>query len=178
MPEDWRSHLLRRHSDLFRRTVHGREVTSGYPTVGAGWKSIIETAIARMATAVANCPPGALSILQIKEKLGGLRIYVAGQSLPSDVLEKVREAIDLAEARADCTCEICGRIGRLYDKAGWLATRCELHGQGALVPEPRGRENLHIKWTVEDGEWRLLSCRRYDRERDAFFDVPLPDSHE
>jgi hypothetical protein len=174
MPEDWRSNLIDRYPALFRRVVHGREVTTGYPAVEAGWRSLIETAVMRIDSAVAGFPPGCLSIVQIKEKLGGLRIYCHCQDLPDDVLCLVREAVDLAEARAACTCEICGMEGQLHDRAGWLTTRCDLHAVGRQVPCWHGPENLHIKWAVENGKWRVLSCRRYDRDRDELVDVPIP----
>jgi hypothetical protein len=174
MPEDWRKQLIEGYPALFRRVVHGREMTTGYPTVEAGWRGLIETAVTRIDNAVAGFPPGCLSIVQIKEKLGGLRIYCHCQDLPEDVVCLVREAVDLAEARAACTCEICGMEGQLHDRAGWLATRCAMHAVGHQVVHRRDHKNLHIRWAVENEQWRVLSCRRYDRDRDELVDVPIP----
>ena len=72
-------------------------------------------------------------VTNIQQKYGGLRIEVDRSLLPADVEARLQEAIDLAEARADSTCELCGAIGQLYDKANWLVTRCELHAEGELV---------------------------------------------
>lgn len=84
---------------------------------------------------------------------------------------QVEEAIDLAEARSACTCEICGREGRLYDRGGWLATACPEHARGEPVPVKVGCENLHVVRRLVDGGVRIVSCRRYDRNADAFVDV-------
>lgn len=50
----------------------------------AGWKPIAEACIAdiRAMLDAAGMPPGMMSVLQVKEKMGGLRIYVDG--LPGD----------------------------------------------------------------------------------------------
>ena len=168
----WQTDLLERYRNLFG-SAEDPETLRGYPTVGDGWRAVVEKAVERIDAALAG-GPGRVEIVQIKEKLGGLRMYFHSRDLSAGSLAKVREAIDLAEARADCTCETCGAPGRLYDKGGWLSTRCELHAAGKLVlprdPEP----DVHIKWTIEDGRMRVISCRRYDRARDVFVDAPLP----
>jgi hypothetical protein len=168
----WQLDLMMSYPHLFAR-ADDPKLSQGYPCVGDGWRPIVERAIERIDTVLAG---GRVEIVQIKEKLGGLRIYFYSKGLPAGVLATVREAIDLAEARADCTCETCGAVGRLHDKGGWLATRCELHADGQPVEPQHGDANLHVKWTIQDGKMRVISCRQYDRERDAFFDAPLPKS--
>ena len=61
--------------------------------------------------------------LQIKEKFGGLRVYI-GQRPP-----EMSAAIELALRRAAITCDQCGEPGSLRRLSGYLCTRCELHGQ-------------------------------------------------
>jgi hypothetical protein len=62
----------------------------------------------------------------------------------------------------------------LHEYAGWLTTRCEKHGAGQVRPPKAGWENLVVKYSADSGVMRIASCRRYDRERDAFDDVPVP----
>lgn len=167
----WQTDLINRYPGLFR--TDPAKHAPGYPSVGDGWQLIVEKAIARVHLAVAGAN-AVVRIAQIKEKLGGLRIYVDWTALPPDVEAKVQEAIDLAEARASCTCEVCGASGRLYDNEGWYSTRCERHPEGQPVPASYGDADLHIQFTLVDGKMRASRCRRYDRERDAFVDTPLP----
>lgn len=166
----WQTELMKRHQDLFGPPGHQR----GYPTVGDGWQLIVEKAIGRMSAAKESARKGSISISQIKGKLGGLRIYADWSGLPDDAAAEVRDAIDLAEARAYCTCETCGAIGRLHDDNGWYATRCDRHAQGEPVERKQGEPDLHIQYRMVDGKMRVTKCRRYDRELDAFVDAPLP----
>jgi hypothetical protein len=172
----WQSDLLNRHRRLFY--AHGHEHASGYPSVEDGWQSIIEKAFRRIDEAVAgarrNNPAASVHVKQIKEKLGGLRIYIDSVGLPAETEAAVQEAIDLAEARASCTCEICGSPGVLHDRAGWYLTRCERHAEGEPVPARPGEDDLHIQFKMVNGKMRVSRCRRYDRKRDAFVDAPLP----
>ena len=164
METDWRERLIRRHADLFG--------LGGYPTVGNGWRELIETALARIAAAVASVPGAKVTITQIKEKYGGLRIYFDDSGLSEDAEARVEEAIDLAEYRAACTCENCGAEGQLYNNHGWYITRCEAHAEGDPVPAAPGRKNLRIRRMLVDGELRIVAAHRYDRARDAFLEVP------
>ena len=172
----WQTELVKRYPLLFQsdEPAHAR----GCPTVGDGWHLVVEKAIERIDAAVAGLPRGSLQIVQIKEKFAGLRLYVEWAALLPEVAAKVQEAIDLAEARSYCTCETCGAVGRLYDDDGWFTTRCDRHAEGAPVPATPGDDGLHIKFTVELGKMRVINCRRYDRERDAFVDAPLPPGEE
>lgn len=80
---------------------------------GPGWASLIQPLIDQ------SISEGA-TILQIKEKFGGLRFYVAGAS--NDLLDKALKA----EADSYSICEICGAPGELYND-GWMMVRCEAH---------------------------------------------------
>ena len=71
----WQSDLVARHPALFNLTEHGRTSTPGWPTVGDGWRELVETAVGRIAKAVAAAPAGSLRIVQVKEKFAGLRLY-------------------------------------------------------------------------------------------------------
>jgi hypothetical protein len=172
----WRTELVERHRRLFY--AHGYEHASGYPSVGDGWQLIVEKAFKRIEAAVGKFlrknPAASVHVSQIKEKLGGLRIYIHTVGLPARAEALVQDAVDLAEARASCTCEICGAAGVLHDHAGWYLTRCERHAEGEPVPAQHGEADLHIQFKFVRGKMRVSRCRRYDRERDAFVDAPLP----
>ncbi|MCA6116718.1 hypothetical protein J6524_17690 [Bradyrhizobium sp. WSM 1738] len=53
-----------------------------------------------------------------------------------DANGQVEEAIDLAEARSACTCEVCGEVGVLRG-GGWLTTRCYRYAEGRPPAEVR-----------------------------------------
>lgn len=108
--------------------------------------------------------------LQIKEKFGALRFYWNG-TMSDDARVRVEEALALAEARSACTCEICGKEGRLHTRGGWLATACAEHAKGEPVPIEPEHENLRIVRTFASGRFPIISCRRYIRDGDSFVDV-------
>lgn len=168
----WQDALVARYPDIFNVTEHGgRTYTFGWPSVGDGWRDLVETAVGRIAHAVAAAPSGSLHIVQIKEKFAGLRLYYDSAGLSDEVKSAVEEAVALASARSVCTCEICGEPGRLFKRGGWYLTRCDDHAEGDPVPIRPRRENLHIVRTLDEGRLRILSCRRYIRETDSFVDV-------
>ena len=168
----WQADLVARYPDIFNQEFAGRVTTPGYPSVGDGWRDLVETAISRIANAVATAPTGSVHINQIKEKFGALRLYWHGRNnLPETACAAIEEAIYLAEARSACTCETCGAEGRLYDKGGYVFTACDQHGQGKAVKVRPGRDNVHIVRTLKDGKLSIVSCRRYVRETDSFVDV-------
>ena len=61
-------------------------------------------------------------ILQIKEKYGGLRIYIG--SAP----EAIHRLIDEYEELSYNYCQICGKPGKTYDN-GWIMTLCPAHAR-------------------------------------------------
>lgn len=56
------------------------------------------------------------SVIQIKEKFGGLRIYCSYED------DYIKGVIGLAEIMAYNTCEISGEPGFLHQKNGWFKT--------------------------------------------------------
>lgn len=168
---DWRDALIASYPGLFKVTESGLIGTPGYPTVGDGWRELVETAVARIAKAVDAAQPGSAKIVQIKEKFGGLCLYWQGWQLGAATDDAIDEAVALAEARAACTCETCGEEGRLHNKHGWLLTACDLHAQGDPVTVQPGFENVRLVWTVEAGKILVVSRRRYIRATDSFVDL-------
>jgi hypothetical protein len=169
----WQDQLVARYPTLFVEESNGRIGTPGSPTCGDGWRDLVETAVGRIATAVAAAPSGSVGITQIKEKFGALRLYWHGRNnLPEATCAAVEEAIYLAEARSACTCETCCAEGRLFKRGGQLLTACDTHARGEAVKVQLGRENIHIVRTLKDGKLTIASCRRYVHKTDSFVDVP------
>src|ERR1041385_2808835 len=164
---DWRVDLVEAYPRLFQRPAGG-SAASCYPEGGEGWRDLLERACGRIQAAVA-ADGRRLTITQIKEKFGTLRFYWEGD-LSHDAEAKVEEAIDLAEARSACTCEVCGEEGWLHRFGAWLMTRCSTHAQGSPVKIKAGFHGVLVVQRVVGGRSRV-SCRRYDRTADAFVDV-------
>jgi hypothetical protein len=164
----WQSDLVTRYPDLFNVAQHGGTYTPGLPECGEGWRELLERVCARI-QALVVADGGTFSVLQVKEKYASLRFYWTGR-LSAEAEAKVEIAIEMAEARSDCTCEVCGEEGRLHRKGGWLMTRCSTHAEGSPVEIRPGLENVRIAERVV-GKRRTVSCRRYDRETDSFVDV-------
>ncbi len=89
---------------------------------GPGWDHIIDPIIY-------FCKKYRIPIAQIKEKFGGLRIYVDYPTDPNfdeDNWVTLMKMIASAELAASRTCEVCGEPGEL--RAGyWLKTLCDKH---------------------------------------------------
>ncbi len=83
--------------------------------VGDGWVPLLR----ELLTGLKAQGYDLAGIAQIKEKFGGLRVYLDGSPTPeNDAL------VAAAEAKSAVTCEQCGEPGTLR-KAGWWATRCD-----------------------------------------------------
>ncbi len=97
------------------------EFESERDNVGPGWQSLIEQ-VHKDLSAVA---PG-YQILQIKEKFGGLRYYVA---LPNTITEAQSNAahsiVSIAESASLTLCEECGTKDDVSNAGpGWIRTLC------------------------------------------------------
>jgi hypothetical protein len=168
--QDWRIELVKAYADLFH-PMGDPPRAQGWPWVKDGWRDLVERACDRIRAAV-QADRGTFKVIQIKEKFGSLRIYWDGTLSPQTAAQ-VEEAVDLAEARSCCTCEICGEPGRLYG-GGWWTTRCTQHAEDRLAIEGRQDDGIHVLKRIVGGRRRTLR-RRYDRETDSFIDVD-PDS--
>jgi hypothetical protein len=84
---------------------------------GPGWHPLIKDALTRI-EALGNAN---LAVVQVKEKFGGLRIYL---SLRNDEADAI---IAAAEEEALKTCEECGsKVSVELRGGGWLRTLCSL----------------------------------------------------
>jgi hypothetical protein len=65
-----------------------------------------------------------IEVVEIKEKYGGLRVYLSSSTDEIDGL--IREYED----RSYITCEVCGKPGSMRDRGGWYKTLCDACYQG------------------------------------------------
>ncbi|PIP00655.1 hypothetical protein [Pleomorphomonas carboxyditropha] len=99
--KDWRQQLCDRYPFL----RHG-----GFPSVGDGWRSILERMCADLAEEIKASNVAEYRIVQIKEKFGGLRAYY---SYDGEKVERLREIVRTAENDSLVTCEACGKPGEV-----------------------------------------------------------------
>jgi len=83
---------------------------------GDGWYDILDRLSAKL-------EPMGIKAMQVKEKFGGLRFYIYGDS-KRDNIEEAYEYVQEAERESTKTCERCGEPGQLYG-GGWLITLCK-----------------------------------------------------
>lgn len=99
----------------------------------AGWLPLVEHCLAQMAKAGLNLQQP--RVLQIKQKLGSLRIHIdtSGMSEPQRTAIALLAAQALTASRS--VCELCGQDAQLRVGASGCRTLCALHAQGTL-PHP------------------------------------------
>jgi hypothetical protein len=97
--------------------------------VGDGWYKILDETFAEITKVmeVHNCD---VTLMQVKEKFGTLRIYYALTSANTEVDDvcaeddRVYEIVCEAEDKSAKTCEVCGEPGKCNNE-GWIKCRCE-----------------------------------------------------
>jgi hypothetical protein len=171
---EWPIRLAMAYPEFFQ-PLRQRSAIECLPECGAGWSDIIEHACVRIGEVLIERER--FRFERIKERNGALRIYWGGK-LSAKSEAAVRGAIDLAEARSLCFCELCGAQGRLHRDGAILATRCDLHARGEAVPVRPGFENLHLTQKMVVGRQWTVVIRRYDPASDAFIDFDRADAEE
>jgi hypothetical protein len=106
---------------------------------GPGWAGILDG----LHHELVRRDPG-YRILQVKEKLGGMRIYA---QFDGSVADECHALVRDAETRASRTCERCGQVGRLREDRPWLLTLCD----ECADTEPPGRP-LPTGWSRQIDE--------------------------
>ncbi len=117
------------HKRYYRETSN---VPSGeYHETQIGWRTIVVDALNAVEVVVPE-----FDIHQIKEKFGGLRMY-----LSCDEHVAVREIVRRAEAAAYETCETCGAPAIMDENQHWIKTLCPWHiGERAKATAERKLE--------------------------------------
>lgn len=82
-------------------------------SVPGGWRGIVAALCDSLS--VTGC-----SVVQVKEKFGGLRVYIDNGT------EAALAAINAAEKLAATTCQVCGAgEAKRVTRNGWISVRCE-----------------------------------------------------
>lgn len=98
-----------------------------YAELEPGWAGLLDEAFGRIGALMATFPEATITGLQVKEKLGTLRLYMSTR-LPPEIESDVNVILRDAEHRSETTCQVCGRPGHLrVDRRGWWSTTCDGH---------------------------------------------------
>jgi len=171
MTMDWGRDLMLWHPRLFVTMTEEPSRLAGYPHCGRGWQDILVKLCRRIEIALLDGEE--FEFVRIKQKMGFLRIDWKSEA-SEDTETKIGHAADLAVARSGCTCEICGREGRLHDNNGWLETRCAEHADGAPVQPRYGQGFENVRRLRRSGGQGDMYFAYYDRESDTLTEVPPP----
>jgi hypothetical protein len=85
---------------------------------GEGWYPLIYETLDKV-QAIVDRDGLDIQVTEIKEKYGGLRIYLDGDT------DEIFELTQMAEEQSYNVCELCGKPGKLHRVNGWYMTRCE-----------------------------------------------------
>lgn len=164
---DWRLQLRETVPDFFAPAPGTRRSRPVLPDCGAGWCCIVDRLCVRIAAALEEGE--SFRFASIGQQDGALRVRWGGR-LSAASEAAVRSAIDLAEARSLCICELCGARGKLFRADGVLATRCPEHAEG-VPARSLGMEQVHLIQVPVVGRLRTIVGVRYHFETDAFVEI-------
>jgi len=89
--------------------------------IGQGWNLLVKNLIEDLIALGWD-----KQICQVKEKFGGLRLYINAGS------DAVFDRISKAERDSYDICEVCGEKGEMRRDLGWYLTLCDNHYQEKL----------------------------------------------
>ena len=117
---------MKKETECVPSQVHSNGYTraDALLSVGTGWASLINEIFDKMESHAIS-----VTIVQVKEKYGGLRVY----SIPYD--EDFDKFLIEIEKRSFTICEDCGKTGQLR-KGGWYRTLCDEHAEGREAISP------------------------------------------
>jgi hypothetical protein len=91
-----------------------------------GWHNLIIDTFARLVYLCKQFNMETIGVCQIKEKFGGLRLYLDFSPTVDDESEStmqvhiLQDIIDTAEMRSGNVCQISGNYGRVRNVNGWM----------------------------------------------------------
>jgi len=85
---------------------------------GPGWYPLIHELLDKI-QAIVDEQGIDIEVVEIKEKYGGLRVYL------SSYTDKIEALVEEYEHRAETVCEHCGDPGSLRYIGGWYQTLCD-----------------------------------------------------
>lgn len=98
--------------------------------IGDGWIPLVEQCFDEILEIVGEKEDEDAYIpfrtMQIKEKFGGLRIYL------SSYRPEIENIVDKYEMKSFEICEECGKKGDTKSVGGWFVTLCDLHYEKRL----------------------------------------------
>ena len=130
----------------FPRLFHDRQprVWSDLPQ---GWIELADQLFADLNSIIDDDAAKRFEVVQIKEKLAGLRVYWelgkeqttvmdvigtgsvqrvdAGPAKPTALFDRIRARVKQAGEQAAATCQRCGNGGASAGGSGWIVTLCE-----------------------------------------------------
>lgn len=97
-----------------------------YAEISEGWEGLVEDFVEEISEASRDFKQGAVTISQIKEKFGGMRIYV-DYDLPSEQISDLEKIVIKYEKFSWRTCEVCSACDIVLHKryAYWEQVICE-----------------------------------------------------
>ena len=122
--QDTYTEAMRLHDETFESFRDMFKQSFGVST-NPGWYPLVEKHLLDFRALPQE--DGVVRINHIKEKFGGLRVYVE-VSGSDDFKERVRDMIEQAEKEASRTCEFCSNPGVLRTP-GWMRVTCEKHSK-------------------------------------------------
>ena len=97
-----------------------------YPEIADGWSSLVEDFLEEMQNASGCYREGTVLVSDIKEKFGGMRIYVE-YHLPSEDITDFEKIVSKYEKLSIRTCSSCGdEQHKMHERKGyWDIVICE-----------------------------------------------------
>ena len=97
-----------------------------YPEVSDGWGLLVEDFLQEMQLAAACFADGSVVVSDIKEKFGGMRIYVE-YHLPDEQIVELEHIVSKYEKLSSRTCSVCGdEDHKMHKRRGyWEEIVCE-----------------------------------------------------
>lgn len=99
-----------------------------YDAVGEGWHGLLDMLFSNFEQYADE-----VTITQVKEKFGGLRVYLGPirmkpKQRDTEYQPNLFDMAEFAETASEYICEFCGKRGRPEaGKYGWIKTVCEDH---------------------------------------------------
>lgn len=81
-----------------------------YKCVGEGWRPILEALGEQIANTLRGMEDTSSKVLQVKEKFGGLRVYLRPVGVSQTCKDAIWNATFFAERMSFKMCEVCGSI--------------------------------------------------------------------
>lgn len=97
------------------------QIPDHFNSVGPGWRQILEKLHRELMEIFPDYQIG-----QVKEKFGGLRVYINNYPENGEVRNSIFEAIAAAEDGSFIICERCGSTNSVDTRGpGWIKTLCD-----------------------------------------------------